>query len=145
MTLIADVVEGLRERVPAFSGRVEGAADYAELLRTNRLPQVTPAAYVLPLGLQGQPGNASAGAFTQIIGENIGVLIMMRTTDASYDRQDLTLDSLVVAVLRALSGRPAGAQIGILEMRRGNLVSMRQGMLVYQLDFSINDQLRILE
>lgn len=143
MTLTQSIVARLKERVAALSGRVEGAAEFAELVRANRLPMVTPAANVLPLGLQGRPGQSSAGAFTQMVTEGVGVLLTLRTDGQAHDRTDATLDGLIADILAALCGWSPGDQVGVLELARGNLVGLREGTLIYQLDFTLTDQLRI--
>lgn len=144
MTLTQRIVARLKAEVAGFGGRVEGAAEFAELVGSGKLPQTTPAANVLPLGFQAQRGSASAGAWRQTLTEGVGVVITLRTYGQAQDRTDTELDALIDAVLRALAGWAPGAESGVLEAVRGNLVGMREGTLVYQLDFTLTDQLRIL-
>jgi len=142
--MISEVINRLKSKVPALSGRIEGAADFAELMRRNALPQVTPAAHVLPLGLQGLSADAAAGAFTQMVRETIGVVLTIRSHSVSGAKSLDTIDALITDVINALAGWEPGAETGVFALVRGSLINMSAGTLVYQLDFAITDQLRIL-
>ncbi len=51
--MIAAVIARLEASVADLVGRIEGAAELADLMQNNRLPQVTPAAHVIPMGCVG--------------------------------------------------------------------------------------------
>ena len=53
------------------------------------------------------------------------------------------LDELIHAVLLAVAGWGPDEAVGVFELARGSLIHNRDGVLVYQLDFAIDDQLRI--
>lgn len=148
MTLSEAVIDRLKERVPALAGRVEGALDFAQLLASGQLPATTPAANVMPFGLQGGRADASAGAFRQEYTDNVAVLLTLRTAGGGaggqIDRARDMLGELVIAVLRAIAGWAPGEEIGVLRLTRGALITARRGVLVYQIDFAIDDQLRII-
>ncbi len=141
--MIPDVISRIASLVPELSGRIEGAASFAEMVKQNALPQVTPAAHVLPLGLIGGQGEAGAGFYTQAFEEVIGVMITLRTTGATGRAGLVTIDQLVSDVINAVAGWGPDAAVGVFRLLRGQLVSMSAGTMVYQIDFSILDQLRI--
>jgi hypothetical protein len=71
------------------------------------------------------------------------VLFARAAGDVTGEKTLATIDSLEAAVLAALAGwGPAGA-IDVLEPRRGRLVSVAAGAVIYQIDFAITEQLRI--
>lgn len=142
--MIPDVIQRLKDQVTDFQGRVEGAAQLAALMHQNALPQVTPAAHVVPLGVQGGRTNAATGLFRQEIESLVGVLITLRTNSRTGGAQLPDLVELTGAVTTAIAGwAPAGA-IGVFRLSRGQLVTMVAGTLIYQLDFALPDQLRIV-
>ena len=50
---------------------------------------------------------------------------------------------LIRQVLDAVAGWGPDDAVGVFELARGSLLHNRDGRLVYQLDFAIDDQLRI--
>jgi hypothetical protein len=141
--MIADVISRISSLVPELTGRIEGAANFTELMRSNALPQVTPAAHVLPLGLIGAQGEAGAGYYTQNFEQVIGVLITLRTLGATGAGGLVQIDQLVMDIINAVAGWGPETAVGVFRLVRGQLVSMSAGTMVYQIDFSILDQLRI--
>ena len=144
MTLVADVKERLLEQVDALAGAIEEAADLAELIRQGALPQKSVAAFVLPLGVNGGAGEVATGAFRQPFNEVVGVLLVIQTLgDAKAQRAIPTVDTLQLAICQALCGwAPASGAVGVMHMSRGRLVSVAGGTVFYQLDFSLQNQLR---
>jgi hypothetical protein len=142
--LLDTVRERIATLVPALGGRVEGAAELTELVRRDALPNVTPAAFVLPLGLRGGEADAAAGLYRQVYDEVIGVLLVIEVAgDATGATALPTIDALVSEVIAALIGWAPGEQVGVFRLERGQLVSLARGTVIYQLEFSIEDQLRV--
>ena len=141
--MIAQVIARLQAQVPALAGRVEGAADFTDLKRRNALPQQTPAAHVLPLGLRGGRADAASGAFTQMFDETIAVLLTVRSHDRTGARALEDVAPLIRAIVEAIAGWAPNDEVGVFALGRGQLVNMSAGTFVYQVDFSITDQLRI--
>ncbi len=141
--MIADVITRLEAKVSDLTGRVQGAADFADLMRRNQLPQVTPAAHVLSIGMTGGHGESSTGFFTQIFEQVIGVVLTIRSHSATGDRVLDDAETLIMDVIQAIVGWGPNDEIGVFRLARAGLVSMQDGTLVYQLDFSITDQLRV--
>lgn len=144
--LAADLVARIEERVEALAGRVEGAAELAELIRQNAWPQASPAAFVIPLGLTAlSQGDAAAGAFTQAVGEMWGVLLVVRAAgDITGAKAWPKIDELVWQVIAAVCGWAPDDQTGVFRLARGGLVGASAGRVSYQLDFVIEDQVRII-
>ena len=141
--MIAEVKARLETKVSDLAGRVLGAADFADLMRRNQLPQVTPAAHVLGLGMTGGAGESATGFYTQIFDQVIGVVLTIRSHSATGERVLDDAETLIMDVTRAIVGWGPNDEIGVFRLARGNLVSMQAGTLVYQIDFSITDQLRV--
>jgi hypothetical protein len=140
------LVARLKARVAALEERVEGAAELTELVNQNALPNRTPAAYVLPLGLRAGQADAATGLFRQAIGELVGVLLIIRSAgDVTGQRALPTMHSLVADVVNAVCGwGPDGNVVGgVFQLSRGALVSLNRGTIIYQLDFAVDDMLRI--
>ncbi|MEJ0012793.1 MAG: hypothetical protein WDM94_09245 [Bauldia sp.] len=146
MTLVADVVTRLGTEVDALTKRIEGAAELTELVRKNELPNVTPWAFVIPLGLMPRSqGDAATGVFTQGVDELIGVVLIVRSSGDAKGGKALTpIDALIEAVLPALLGWAPDAAIGVLRLVRGAMVGLVAGAATYQLDFALQRQVRVL-
>lgn len=142
--MIDAVIERLKTNATGLSGRVAGAADFADLMRRNALPQVTPAAHVLPLGLQGESAEAGAGSFVQSYRESVGVILTIRSHTKTGAGALADVNLLIFEIIKALAGWAPGDESGVFILSRGSLINMSAGTLVYQLDFTISDQLRIL-
>ncbi|MEL7166972.1 MAG: hypothetical protein AAGL96_15995 [Pseudomonadota bacterium] len=142
--MIDQVISRLESEIAELDKRVEGAFEFAELVRTGQLPQGGVAAHVLPLGLQSRGVDSAAGAFTQEFEESVGVILTLRNAGRDAERILADLRGFVMQVVNAIAGwAPAGA-MGVFRFLRASLVSSAKGTFVYQIDFSITDQLRIL-
>lgn len=141
--MIDAVIARLEAEVPTLAGRTQGAVQFVELMRTGNLPQVTPAAHVLPLGLTGGQPNAVAGAFVQPLDRAISVMLTLRSYDARGEKALDPLETLINAIVTAICGWTPEPTVGVYRLTRAALVTMTAGTLVYQIDFAIADQLRI--
>ena len=136
------VIARLKEMAPHLR-TVEGAASLAALMQTNALPQAEVGAHVITLGLQGG-ANAMTGAFTQMIDERIGVVITFRTYTQTGGRDQASVGALIRQTIAALAGWCPNDEIGTFVFRRGAPTAFTKGTIVYLLEFSITDQLRII-
>lgn len=141
--LIEDLIQRLKERVPDFSGRVEGALNLAELMAQGILPQTTPAANVMSVGLQGGQPDAAAGLFRQAYDEVFGIVLTFRSNTPTGKRAFERAEEIKRAVIEAVAGWSPEDVAGTFRLARGTLVNFSAGTLVYQIDFAIGDQLRI--
>lgn len=140
------VINRLEARVPALSGRVREAAMLAQLMEAGQLPQGGFTAFVLPGALRGGQADAVTGMFRQAIVRTISVMLVMRVAgDAkgttAMDRIQPVIDATVDAVC---GWSPDDAIIGVFQLSGGELTSLTKGTLTYVLDFTVNDQLRIM-
>lgn len=143
-TLVAAVRNRLEAGIEALSKRVEEAADLTEMVRKGAIPNVTPWAYVIPLGLQARSdGDAGTGFFTQMLDEVVGVILVVRSAgDRTGGKALPTLDELIQAAIALIPGWGPASAIGVFRVRRGALLSVNAGVAIYQLDFAIQTQVR---
>lgn len=145
--------EAVKERLTGIAdlgGRIQPGASLSDLMARNQAPQVCPAAFVLPLGIRGGAVEAMSGLFKQDIAETLGIVLFLRSAgDATGGKMTDALVPLRNAVIRAIVGWApqsdwlAGETVGEYRLARGELISLSTGLLTYQIDFSLNDQLRI--
>lgn len=132
------------ETIPVIAGRVHGAAQLASAMQNGTLLQVCPAAFTLPLGIQGGAPDAAAGMFRQSVDRLDGVLLVTRAAgDATGARALAELEPLIEATIAAIAGWGPDDLPGVYRLAKGELVGLDQGLCRYQLDFAIEDQLRI--
>lgn len=130
--------------IPALAGRVQGAAKLAQLTEKGAQMTADRAAFVLPLGLRGGAASAAAGLYRQSIDRLVGVVLMVRNRgDDTGEKAALEMSDLVDAVIAAVVGGGPEEAIGVYTLVRGELVSIAAGTITYQLDFALEDQLRI--
>jgi hypothetical protein len=144
--LVDDAIARLSAGIEDLGSRVSGAAELTELIRKGALPQTTPYAYVMLAGLTplGQ-GEAAAGAFTQLVDEVIFVVLVVRSAGDPTGAKSLAkVHETVWAVVDLLCGWGPDDAIGVLRLGRGQLLSMQAGVVFYQLDFAIRQQVRIV-
>lgn len=144
--LTDDLITRIEAAVPALDGRAKEAADLSELVRRKALPQASATAFVLPLGLRPRSeGDAASGAFTQMLDEIVGVLLVVRAAgDASGAKALPQIGELVDALIAAIAGWGPDGAISVFRVARGQLLSAEAGAVMYQLDFSIQTQVRNL-
>lgn len=147
--MFAQVKDRLAD-VTELAGRVQPGASLSDLMARNQAPQVCPAAFVLPLGIRGGQVTAMTGVFAQTIAETLGVVLFLRAAgDATGGKLTDQLVPLRNAVIRRIvnwapqSDWGEDETIGVFRLARGELISLSSGLLTYQLDFALDDQLRI--
>lgn len=143
-------VQARLEPIAALGKRIQPAASLSELMARNQAPQTCPAAFVLPSGIRGGPAEAMAGLFKQDIAEMLSIVLFLRSAgDATGGKMTDVLVPIRNDVIRAIVGWAPqsdwleGETVGEFSLSRGTLVSLSAGLLTYQLDFNLNDQLRI--
>ena len=137
------VCDRLKAEVEEFGERIEQAAEFTAMVREKRFPQVTPAAFVLPVGLRGERADASAGVFTQNLAETIAVVMVFSAHDRTGERALNRLNDFLREVIAVIAGWAPDGVTGVFQVSRGAVSSFQDGRLVYQLEFSIIDQLRL--
>lgn len=141
--MLDEIILRLKALVPAFGGRVEGALQLARLQSQNALPQVTPAAFVVPAGLRGGSADTISGLFRQSTTETFSVIFVMRSENARGGDALDPLSALRGTIIAALAGWDLGDAVDVLTLSAAYVVSMTDGAVIYQIDFTLQDQLRI--
>jgi hypothetical protein len=147
MTLVVAVADRINAQVAALKDRIEYVAALAALVAEGAMPQREVAAFVVPLGFDDKGGDSAAGLHTQIISSGIGVILCIKAAGDPRARKALpTIDALEVAVVNTLAGWAPGDDVaGVLRVTRGRLVSVTKGLVIYQIDFELTDQLRVAQ
>ena len=142
--MLEEVIALLKAEVPALKSRVEGALQLASLLQNNALPQATPAAFVIPAGISGGASEVITGLYRQSYSQSLAVVLVLRDRDSPKGQRALDpLDELCWQVITALAGREMGDASDVLSLRRAFLASMSEGAVVFQIEFSLSDHMRI--
>jgi len=146
---VTQLVEAVEARLvaacPVLTGRVGSALQLADAMARNALPQFTPAAFLLSLGLRGGPADAVAGMFRQAVDRYLGIVLIVRSAaDPLGQRVVDELGPLIDGTINAIAGWAPDDAVGTYRLVRGELVSLAGGAATYQLDFALDDQLRIL-
>lgn len=143
--MVEDVIARLQSEIEELNHRVQGAGDLSELMASNRLPQSEIGAFVIPLGLASRGAESMAGAHVQSLNEVIGVLLTLRASGREGKDVLSDLRGFVLRIINAIAGWvPNENAMGVFNFTRGQVISQRSGTFVYQLEFTISDQLRIL-
>lgn len=143
MSLVAAVIARLRATVPDLR-TIDGAAALAALIERNAIAQVTPAAHVIPSGLKGLAAEAMTGAFVQDVEETVTVVLSLRPNDRIGAAGIEPVEALKTAVIAAIAGWAPGDETGVFVLSRAGISNVSGGALIFQIDFAIHDQLRIL-
>lgn len=143
--MIADtIIARLKANVEALGQRVDGAAALAPLIDGNELPATTPAAFVIPLGLDAGRAESSTGTHRQMMHLQWGVLLVIDYAgDVTGVETMPEVGELAKSIREALAGFQPGSD-GVLDLKRERLVKLSKGTAFYQLDFNVDEQLRII-
>ena len=146
MTLLVDAVASrIDNQVTALKGAIQYIADLASLVASNAMPQREVTAFVVPLGFDAGDGQSAVNAHTQMLNRAVGVVLAIKALgDARAQRAVPTIDTLETAVIRAVAGWAPDDVAGVFNVLRGRLVSVESGLVLYQIDFALKDQLRIV-
>lgn len=144
-TLERQVSDRIGAEVAALSGHVEDIAALAVLIAEGALPQADVCAFVCPLGFDDRGGESATGYHTQILEDSIAVILCVKARGDVKARKALpTIGDLKDAVIAAVAGWGPADAAGVFFVRRGRLVSAEGGLVLFQIDFSLTDQLRIV-
>ena len=145
MRRLDDVQARIEARVPALTGRIERAGAFSALIERGAMPQVTPAGYVLPGGLAGGAIASASSLFIQGVRETVLVVLAVRVAgDATGGAAVDEATPLVGAVIEAVAGWGPDDAPGVFALGQAELVGSQAGLMLFQIDFSLEDQLRIV-
>lgn len=140
------LVDEVTQRLAAAGAvdRVEGALELNAMIESGSLPAAAVSAFVVPMGVTGGEVRNATVPFIQDLLESVAVIIAVRTAQPGGGHARGTLAEKIDAVIAVLAGwQPVGA-VDTLRLARGYLVSLRKGVALYQLEFTIASQLRII-
>lgn len=145
MTMLVDLVATrLDAEVPALTGHVEFIADLAALVAEGAMPQAPVAAFVVTAGEDGGEPDAATGLYTQMMGTTVSVIVCVKALGDAKARKALPkIDGLNIAIVDSIVGWGPENAVGVFRFVRGRLVSANKGLVIYQNDFAIQDQLRV--
>lgn len=139
----AATIERIEARVPDLAGLTKGAAEFSALVNSHDIGRLRRGAYVIALSLVGGAARASTGAFVQDIDEGLSVVLTQRAEDPTGGAGRSWIVTQRDAVIAAIAGWVPDGSPGPMRLRRGQMLNVAQGVLVYQLDFAAASQLRI--
>jgi hypothetical protein len=144
MTLVEHVRTRIESEVPSLAGLLEEVADLAALVKEGALPARELAGFVIPLGFDGGAADAAAGLYRQQVEDVIGVVLVAQALgDPAAKGALTTVDALKDLIVEAVAGWAPDSVVGVFVARRGRLVSVVAGTVIYQIEFAVQDQLRI--
>ena len=131
--------------------RLQFAADLAELVRQNALPNAPVSGFLLDAGTRPvDQGQSGAGFFIQAVEQRVAtVLVFNSANDVSGGNAVARADAIVAGVMAApLGWAPAsdGSRVYTTDFRLGGseVSSLVNGRVIYQLEHVIGLQLRII-
>lgn len=138
-----DAVETrLKTLAPDLGGRVDQLLSLEKVLKTGGLPETT-TTFLVPLGLTGGAVEYATGELHQDTVERLGVLLVLRSRDRTGEAAIARLRDLRGQVIAALVGWSPGTDFGAFTLARASLGPVLAGAVLYLLEFTITDQLRI--
>lgn len=142
MFLVDAVIDRLKLLPATVLRSVDGIADMQALMAANRLPQVTPAAHVVPAGMQAVPPQDVAGGYIQQVTEVVGVVVTLRGNDTQGKAALPRLREIIDAIMTQLCGWEPDGAYSQFQFSRGAVLSLDEKGLVYLLEFQIPFLLR---
>lgn len=143
MLAMQDIIDRLQARVPDL-GAIEGAVELAAMMASKPQVHAKPRAHVVPMGLRGGQAQSGTGDFSQDVDVAFTVFL---TLAAVADRRGAKVASdvhaLQITVIEALCGWGPEDAVGVVRLLRAAPIDLRPGVLVYAIEFAIQDQLRI--
>lgn len=137
----------LEAQVEELAGRLFQASDFARVMGSNTAPTGGVNAYLVPTGITAQPAQASgdlAGLHRQMIRRGFALVLLLQSTDRMGQRALGRIDGLLDDILAAVCGWAPEDALGVFELGRAGAVPTRhRGVLAYQIEFHLPDQLRI--
>lgn len=138
------IIARLRDKVAGL-GEVAGAIELAALLEAKPQPRPKPIAHVVPAGLRGGAPLGATGAFVQPIDVTFAVFVTFATAnDPKGAKAQTVVDVLLVDVINAICGWAPGNTVGVFRLLGAGPRKVIPGVVVYAIEFAIQDQLRIL-
>lgn len=143
--MIAACRTRLADKITDLSAdRIMGAAEFAEAVERATLPQAAFFAYLIPTGLRGGKPSSMSGMFTQPLSVTLGVVLGFRTHSPDAEAALTEIDARITQTIAAFVGWAPADQPGAFKLNSGRMTGFQKGAVFYQLEFEIDDQLRII-
>jgi hypothetical protein len=140
---IEEVAARIEAEVAELTGQLGEAADFADLVERKKLPAKT-GGFVLPGGLRGGAADAASGLFRQSFDEIVKVVLVVRVAgDPLRAKAVASLVPLARATINAVAGWAPDDAIGVFRLVQAELIGASGGALIFEIDFALDDQLRI--
>lgn len=134
----------LQSKLPHLAGRIEGAASLAQVVEARSLPSAPIVVYAVPLALTGRRPDIAAGLFRQPVDEVLSLVLVMGVRSRTADGSLAEIRDTIFALIDALGGwAPDDQTSGVFALARAQLRSLTGGRIIYQIDFSLTNHLRI--
>ncbi len=145
MTPTPAIIARLKDAVPDLQGRVHGAASLAAIMAKEAVPSVTPCVHVVPSGVTARATpSVMSGGYIQIVERGWALFLSLRVHDPTGAQALDEADGLIDAIMLAIAGwEPTPDAIGVFVFRHAVLRTLDRGVAIYEISFSISDQLRI--
>ncbi len=139
------IIARLKLEVPGLLGRVSGLGSLTALTAKDAVPTVTPCAHVMPSGILAPvKPSASAGAYIQSVERGFAVFLSLRVHDPNGARALDEASGLIDSIILAIAGwAPTPQSVGVFAFRHALLRTLDRGVAIYEIAFSLSDQLRI--
>ncbi|SDY55412.1 phage tail terminator protein [Citreimonas salinaria] len=145
--LVAPLKTRLEGRVQELQGRLFTASDFMAVMESNVVPAGGVNGYLIPAGVTGVPTRgtgAISGFFTQEVRHGVSLVVLLRNVDRHGKRALDELDTFSADITAAVCGWAPDGVVGVFELQRAGVIETRhRGVLAYQFQFFITDQLRI--
>jgi hypothetical protein len=141
--MLAQVIDRLKQQATFLNGRVEGAADLVNLLETRKLSTYSATAHVIPFALRGGAADVATGLYRQQFDEAFSIILSIRSNDANGKAILDDLRTHIMSIVTAIAGWAPTDEVGVFSLVNGRVLQMGQGAFIYEINFSIQDQLRI--
>ncbi|MBV1918994.1 MAG: hypothetical protein KUG65_13165 [Sphingomonadaceae bacterium] len=144
MIRLDEVRTRIEAKAPDFAGTFGNAAQFAAMVERDQLPQSDRAGYVLPGPLAGGTTTAATGMFIQDFTETVMVVLVIRHAGSALAKGALDeLPPLVRDVIEGVVGWGPDDAPGVFKLGQAELVGSKNGALVYEIHFTLHDQMRV--
>lgn len=146
MVPLPPVVDRLKTLlVPAALRDVRLALDLSRLMASGEMKGAGTLAFVIPRGGRGRAPDLATAIYSQMTEEVISVVLSFAAIDnPTGDKAQDAVTTTIDAVIRAIAGWTPAATVGMFAYQSHQLIALQPGLLAYGVEFSIQDQLRIM-
>jgi len=143
MIRLQEVRERLAIKAPEF-GTLGNAAQFAQVLKDNQLPQTELGGFVLPGPLVGGTADTMSGLFIQNFNEEVWVVLVIRNSAGALGEEAVDeLPPLVSKVIEGVVGWGPDDAPGVFALGSAELVGSQDNAILYEIHFRLFDQMRV--